>query len=297
MADSYAHKWGQKIGDLLEDGISTVLGEFATKHNLYLDKKGVRPARLGLKATWKDINGNKHDLDYVLEKNGSAAQIGTPVAFIEGAWRRYTKHSRNKVQEIQGAILPLVSAYRRSAPFMGAILAGVFTDGAVQQLESVGFSILYLDYAGMVQAFQEVGVDAAFDEKTSGAEFKKKLKNWNALQKANQTKVGARLFDIYKERVTTFLKLLEQAVLGEIDTVFVTPLHCKLNTLQSVTDAISFIQTHNESAIDLVLIEYVIGIRYNNGSTIEARLKSKEDAVSFLRDYLPPPITPVTARL
>ena len=110
--------------------------------------------------TWQDGYGNKHDLDYVLERNGSPNVIGQPVAFIETAWRRYTKHSRNKAQEIQGAILPLVAAHQNSAPFVGAILAGVFTNGALQQLQSLNFSVLYFPYAGVVKAFRRIGIDA-----------------------------------------------------------------------------------------------------------------------------------------
>ena len=78
-----------------------------------------------------DLNGNEHDLDFVLERGGTATKRGIPVAFIETAWRRYTKHSRNKAQEIQGAIVPLFETYKRYHPLMGAILAGDFTPGAL----------------------------------------------------------------------------------------------------------------------------------------------------------------------
>lgn len=44
---------------------------------LYLDKKGFRSARSGKKVTWVDKFGNNHDLDYVLEKDGSETKIGT----------------------------------------------------------------------------------------------------------------------------------------------------------------------------------------------------------------------------
>lgn len=53
------------------------------------------------------MNGNAHDLDFVLERGGSDDKIGMPAAFIETAWRRYTKHYRNNAQEIQGALEPL----------------------------------------------------------------------------------------------------------------------------------------------------------------------------------------------
>nr|MBP8083761.1 DNA methylase [Spirochaetota bacterium] len=140
MASSNSHKFGQIIGDALEMAVEPFLRYFATEHNLYLDVKGPRAARPGSKVTWIDINGNKHDLDFVLEKYGSESLIGSPVAFIECAWRRYTKHSKNKAQEIQGAIIPLFDKYKSDHPFTGVILAGEFTDNSLVQLKSLGFS-------------------------------------------------------------------------------------------------------------------------------------------------------------
>ena len=75
-----------------------------------------------------DSKGNTHILDYVMEEGGSEAVQGRPRAFIEIAWRRYTKHSKNKAQEIQGAITPLAETYQDSHPFLGAVLAGEFTE-------------------------------------------------------------------------------------------------------------------------------------------------------------------------
>ncbi|MDR3343511.1 MAG: hypothetical protein LBT14_12145 [Treponema sp.] len=96
MAVSYAHRLGQIIGESLEYAIEPFLREFADTYHLYCDKKEYRPARSGTKLTWVDINQNKHDLDFVLERDGTREKTGMPVAFIECAWRRYTKHSRNK---------------------------------------------------------------------------------------------------------------------------------------------------------------------------------------------------------
>ena len=108
MAESPAHKFGQVIGGLLESVVMPPLEQFCEKQGLYLDyQKKIRPARRGRKVSWGDSYGNFHDLDFVIERNGSDYEIGQPVAFIEAAWRRYTKHSRNKAQELQGAILPL----------------------------------------------------------------------------------------------------------------------------------------------------------------------------------------------
>jgi len=140
MATSPAHKFGQIIGDLLEEIITPQLHEFCIRRNLYLDKKGDRgTARDGKKVSWEDKFGNHHDLDFVIEKGGTANARGRPIAFIEAAWRRYTKHSRNKAQEIQGAILPIAEKYEWDKPFLGAILAGVFTKGSLTQMRSSGF--------------------------------------------------------------------------------------------------------------------------------------------------------------
>lgn len=106
MAESPAHRFGQIVGEVLEAGVTPLLTAFAEKHGLYLDRQGERPCRPGKRCSWLDLNNNKHDLDFVLERGGSADKLGVPAAFIETAWRRYTKHSRNKAQEIQGAIIP-----------------------------------------------------------------------------------------------------------------------------------------------------------------------------------------------
>jgi hypothetical protein len=176
MAESLSHKFGQIVGHVLEAAIEPELRVFANKHALYLDTKGRRPARTGTKVTWTDLYGNAHDLDYVLERAGTDTSIGAPVAFIETAWRRYTKHSRNKAQEIQGAVQVLALTHRFSCPFIGAILGGVFTDGALNQLRSLGFQILFFPYDSIVKAFEAAGVDARFDEDTPEKEFRKKIR-------------------------------------------------------------------------------------------------------------------------
>lgn len=141
MAQSPSHQFGQIIGLVLEAAIEPLLRDFAQQHGLYLDTKGTRPARRTRKLTWTDALQNKHDLDFVLERGGSDQDTGVPVAFIETAWRRYTRHSRNKAGEIQGALLALFDTYRSVSPFLGAVIAGEFTQGARDQLSSNGFSV------------------------------------------------------------------------------------------------------------------------------------------------------------
>lgn len=284
MAESLSHKFGQIIGDLLEIALEPQLQRFAKKHKLFLDKKGPRKARSGKKVTWVDVNGNKHDLDFVLERGGTENKIGSPVAFIESAWRRYTKHSRNKAQEIQSAILPLANKYKSSSPFVGVVLAGVFTEGALKQLKSLGFGVLYFPYDTVIKAFSKFGIDAAFDEKTSEKDFKKKIGNWTKL--SNKDDVAKELLKANKKHVDEFLNSLSDTISRFIEHIVILPLHGNESVAGNITDAIDFLEHYAEDKSKLPLSKYEIIIKYNTGDRIEASFKDKKDSIKFLKSYL-----------
>ncbi len=92
----------------------------------------------------------------------------------------------NKAQEIQGAILPLAEKYQWSSPFLGAVLAGVFTEGSVGQLRSLGFNILYFPYDTLVAAFAQEGIHIAFDETTPDTDFRQCVKT---IESATESKM------------------------------------------------------------------------------------------------------------
>jgi hypothetical protein len=287
MAESNSHKFGQIIGNALETAVEPMLRGIADKHNLYLDRKGERLARKGKKVTWIDVYENTHDLDYVLEREGSQSTVGAPVAFIEIAWRRYTKHSRNKAQEIQGAIRPLVSTYSKEAPFAGAILAGDFTSGALIQLRSLNFKVLHFPYDTVVAAFSRVGIDARFNEETEEKEFARKVSAWENLSESQRLEVAQVLLELNEQEVNGFKSLLEQAITRRIETIYILPLHGSQSAYTSVVEAIQFIESYNETNSTDKVLKYEIMIRYNNGDRIEAQFVEKEQAVEFLRGYLP----------
>jgi hypothetical protein len=284
MAESLSHKFGQIIGDLLELAIEPHLEKFARKHKLFLDKKGQRKARTGKKLSWTDGKDNKHDLDFVLERGGTVNKTGIPVAFIEVAWRRYTKHSRNKAQEIQGAIIPLTEKYKNSSPFVGVVLAGEFTEGSLNQLKSHGFGVLYFPYATVVKAFGKFGIDAASDESTSEKDFKKKIASWTNLQ--DKTDVAKELLKLNKKNVVEFLGSLSKSVSRFIERVIILPLHGQESTANTVTEAIDFLKKYSEDKPKLPLVKYEVIIKYNTGDRIEASFKDKGDTIKFLESYL-----------
>ena len=109
------------------------------------------------------------------EENGSEEKFGRPRAFIEIAWRRYTKHSKNKAQEISAAIRPLVAKYSETSPFYGAVLAGKFTDNSLRKMRSEGFEILYFSIEAIEKAFVLEKIDVHWDENTSEDELQDRI--------------------------------------------------------------------------------------------------------------------------
>ena len=256
MAESPSHQFGQLLGDFLESALNPLFAAFAKEHGLYLDSQGERPARAGKKVSWTDHSENSHDLDFVLERNGTPEKFGVPVAFIESAWRSYTKHSRAKAQEIQGAVLPLTETYANVAPFKGAVLAGAFTDGAMTQLKSLGFSILYFPREVFIDALRTVGLDAAFKESTPDADMAKKVKAWGKLSAAQLEAASEALLIRSSDEVDEFLNALEHSVERHVTRVIVIPLYGARKEFASARDAISLIAGYADSSEDQEFIRF-----------------------------------------
>jgi hypothetical protein len=286
MATSPSHRFGQIIGEVLEAAIIPLLADFAGKHGLYFDKQGPRPCRSGLKCSWIDLNKNSHDLDFVLERGGTPTKKGMPAAFIEVAWRRYTKHSRNKAQEIQGAIMPLAETYSANGPFKGAILAGVFTAGALTQLTSLGFTILYFPYDSVVDVFRKLGIDAAFDEDTPDKQLASKVEAYENLSAANKQQLPKELLAAHKRDVDKFIASLATAVSRQIERIIILPLHGDYQELVTIEEAITYINGHGDVA-GKSFVRYEIQIRYNNGDNINGAFENKANAINFLRTFQP----------
>lgn len=291
MADSPAHAFGQKLGEFLEMLVEYLLVPVATKHGLYIDRKGPRPARGKLtKATWTDKYGNKHDLDYVLERGGSATRLGDPLAFVEAAWRKGTRHSKNKVQEIQGAILPLVETNSHHAPFAGVILAGDFTAPSIQQLKNLKFKVLYFTTAMAAKAFQKVGLDITSNDTTPDSDYSAKIATYNALTQANRLQVIEEMIALNQQEVDSFIQALEQCLTRQITLVRVLPLHGFAFELTSIVEAVEFIENYSATGIDTPALKFEVEIRYGNGDNIQATLSEKDDVLAFLHTYQP--VTP-----
>lgn len=285
MALSPSHRFGQIIGDLLEEVMGPQFEIFCSSRGLYLDKSGVRgAARDGKKVSWLDKYGNSHDLDFVIEKGGSANVRGRPLAFIEAAWRRYTKHSRNKAQEIQGAVLPIAEKYEWDKPFLGVILAGVFTSGSLTQMRTSGFEVALFPYESIVAAFASVGIAVNFDEDTPDAVFQRTIDSIEAISSDVRERLKQHLVATNQDILNQFFSELQATLDRQIEQIILIPLHGQQSEFETVTDAISFVTNYREDSLrDGTFRKYEIIVRYTNNDKIDASFQDKEKAVAFLR--------------
>jgi hypothetical protein len=284
MAESPSHKFGQIIGNLLEELIEPFLADFATQNRLYLDyQNNPRTARKGKKVRWEDPYGNVHDLDYVLERDGTDEMTGTPVAFIEVAWRRYTKHSRNKAQEIQGAILPLAEKFRWSNPFLGAVLAGLFTDGSLEQLRSLGFHVLYFPYETLVASFATEGIDIQFDESTPDKAFRQCVQIIESASSATMQKIKNCLAAANQQQLDAFIASLTQRLDRMVEKVVVIPLYGRSTEFATIDAALRFLDQHRVYEGSGDFRKYEVLISFSNGDRVEGSFKDKAKVRDFLQ--------------
>ena len=254
----------------------------ANEYSLYLDQKGPRAARKGKKVTWTDKYGNTHDLDFVLERGGTEHSRGDPAGFIEVAWRRYTKHSRNKAQEIQGAVLPLAETYAVHRPFLGAVISGEFTEGALEQLSSLGFKTLYFDYESVLTAFEGVGIDARTEESTPVPELQAKVDAWQGLTEGEKDSVSENLFEICSDKVSEFMVAMRLAFGRVIQRIRILPLFGSSIDFWLIDEAQHYLMDSSKFNIPGSLARIEVEVTYSNGDSITGKFNNTVAASSFL---------------
>ena len=209
---------------------------------------------------------------------------GRPLAFIEAAWRRYTKHSRNKAQEIQGAVLPIAEKYEWDKPFLGVILAGVFTSGSLTQMRTSGFEVALFPYESIVAAFASVGIAVNFDEDTPDSVFQTTINSIEVISPNVRAQLKQHLVTANQVILNKFFAELQATLDRQVEQIILIPLHGRQSEFGTVADAISFVTNYQEDAShDGAFRKYEVIVRYTNEDKIDASFQDKEKAVAFLR--------------
>ncbi len=287
MADAAGHKFGQDLGNFLEevvlkDILMPKLLEFTQELGYYLDYQKDRPARPGRKVVWADKYGNNHSLDFVIEAGGTDEVVGRPIAFIESAWRRYTKHSKNKAQEIQGAVLPIVEKHQTEAPFVGVVLAGEFTKPSIQQLKSQNFAVIYIPYQVIVTSFRAIGVELEFDESTDDAEFRRASAEIKALNLAQVEALRSEICKRCDDDITAFMNTLHGVLRRHIVRIGILPTWGHELVATTLDEAKLALATIELSPARGEFLRFDVTVKYSNGDTIRAELGTKDSVVEFL---------------
>lgn len=289
MAKSPSHKYGQLIGNMLEEMFTPIFQNIADNNKLFLDYVGrSRTARKGKKVSWDDAYGSKHDLDFVLEFEGSEHNIGRPAAFVESAWRRYTKHSKNKVQEIQAAVLPIAEKYKSENPFLGAILAGEFTSPSLAQINSAGFEVIYIEYKTICKAFQAAGIDATFEEDTPESELNEKVQSILSLTNGDLVSIKEKILKDIAPQISSFEEKLISKITKQIKKIIISPLYSKRCEFADLNEAKKFIQHFDEknSENGNVFYKYEIIVEYMNGDEVRGSFTDRNKAINLLDSVL-----------
>jgi len=280
------HLLGQQIGAVLEAALKPVLQQMAAEHDLYLDSYGPRPGVRSInKVAWTDTFNNSHDLDFVLERGGTATRKGNPAAFIEAAWRRYGKHSKAKAQEIQGAVLPVIAKWANVGPVAAAVVAGEWTAPALRQLRSSGFVLLHLNFTATVASFAASGIDIRGKDAVEDAFWQRQVDTLAALSDEAKAQLAARVYSDNKSEIDGFVEDLVARVVRTVVRVEVTPMHGTVVDYEDVGSAVQGIRSFASPVASDPFLRFEVRVHYTNGDKIEADFALATDAIRFLESF------------
>ena len=170
---SAGHKLGQIIGDWYEEYFALpLLTNIANRLTLFLDSRFSTRSCRGGKILWEDEDGNAVDYDFVMELEGSAGSLGTPVAFFETFWRRGFRHAKDKARDDIGKLIPMKSAYP-TARVLCIVSAGDVTTPAREYVLSRGVELFYVPKSNIINAWKLHGV--IIDYPDTSSELEKQL--------------------------------------------------------------------------------------------------------------------------
>lgn len=179
--------------------------------------------------------------------------------------------------------MPISETYPWDNPFLGVVLAGVFTSGSLNQLTSRGFTILYFSYDLIVNAFATVGINVEFDESTPDDVFGACVHEIEQLSYSDLAKVKRKLTESNETEIQRFLDELKSSVDRMIDRILIIPLYGAESSFENLADAVNFMNSYDIYDGSGDFRKYEINVRFTNGDTISASLADKDKAIRFLQ--------------
>ncbi len=282
MTTSSAHQLTKKISHLLEEIIQDLLQDFCSKKSLYVNKKEKRHLRGNRDSSWLDNYQNSHDLDFIIEKNGSDTAHGRPVAFIEAAWRRYASHLNNATQKNQALPQPFAEKHDKNKSFRSVILASCFTEPSSLQIKNSNFTVALFSYETIVAAFETVHITINHDENTAEKEIADALATFETLSEQDISLLKQTLIKLNNECILSFLTQLSAALDRQIEELVIVPLYGNKYSFFSIDAAGSFLSEYKKEETGITFNSFKTAVRFANGDKITATFHTKKEIQNFL---------------
>ena len=177
----------------------------------------------------------------------------------------------------------MAETFQDCHPFLGAVLAGDFTEGSLDQFRSHNFNIAYCPYKTIIEAFKGEGVDVSSNEGTSEVDLQRKVDALERLTSTQRKRIESRIRDLHVIQFTAFFENLRRCLDRHIDTIFILPLSGTGRTFSSVEDAVRFVDEHDQSSHVSEFVQYELNVRYSNGDEVRGTFKEKGRIIEFLR--------------
>jgi hypothetical protein len=182
--------------------------------------------------------------------------------------------------------MPLFEKYKKDNPFIGVILAGVFTDNSLRQLQSLGFTILYFPYEMIVNAFRVLGIDVYFEENTTEEYFAEQIALWEKLNNTQKDKIYRKITEQNLFAINQFMSSLQLKLDRKINRVHIWMMYGKQYIFDSIEKAKEFIVNVNINDISPEFNKYEAEIQYSNGDIIRVEYRNQNDMLGFLSSFI-----------
>jgi len=191
-------------------------------------------------------------------------------------------------------VTPIALTFSRHQPFLGAILAGEFTNSALFQLKSKGFSILYVPYQSILHAFQEIGIDASSEDGVGGTtetQFRRKINKWKSLPQPKTTQqLLNSIHRLHRTDIDSFNTHLDATITRRVTSVCLTVLYGQSVEYVSIEGAITYLIEEEKSywlrEVGDKREIFEVQVRFSTNTKIDASFRKRLEAIQFLQSFL-----------